>query len=287
MPKKSKKIIHNRSYLKILDDVVFELFSPSSQKSLINYNDLKLLNMDELRFIRTKDLKLIDSRQLNLLHIPTLAIFFQYIGALSMLLLALSVSSLFLIAGSGDASANNLNRAEVGVVATQVEPREVVDFELSMVTVDETLFTPEVIEIPSVEVTPTFATLIESQPEVLGVQDVVVEEALVSESVNSCSFTIETSLDSKTAKYSDGSRFLLSRQNASNICVDYSGVTSTANWLMDVFGGAQTLSQSSNCISSYEISNASNLSVNLVDSSGSVVAGCALSLAREEYIAAR
>jgi hypothetical protein len=74
----NKKVTQKRTYTDLLKNSLHELFAPSSPRSLIDYNELKL--------IKTKDLSLIDTKQLMLVNVAALTFFVQYVGALTMTL---------------------------------------------------------------------------------------------------------------------------------------------------------------------------------------------------------
>lgn len=73
------------SFLEILISVFFELFSPSSNRALLNYSSLKLIN--------TNELKLIDGKQLKLLDFAMLGFFIQYLGGMAITILAFALIS--------------------------------------------------------------------------------------------------------------------------------------------------------------------------------------------------
>lgn len=69
------------SFYSMLSYSVWELFSPESNRTLLNYKELKLLNVNQL--------KLLDVSQLKLLNLSIIAMFIQYVGALSVIVLIL------------------------------------------------------------------------------------------------------------------------------------------------------------------------------------------------------
>lgn len=78
-PHRNKKA--KPSFYSMLSYSFWELFSPESDRALLNYKELYLLDLDQL--------KLIDINQLKLLNLSILAMFVQYVGALSVIVLIL------------------------------------------------------------------------------------------------------------------------------------------------------------------------------------------------------
>jgi len=73
------------SFLEILISVFYELFSPSSNRTLLNYSSLRLIDINEL--------KLVDGKQLRLLDFAMLGFFIQYLGGMAITILAFALIS--------------------------------------------------------------------------------------------------------------------------------------------------------------------------------------------------
>ncbi len=73
--------IRDRSFYQMIEYSCWELFSPRSKKSLLNYKDLDLIDWKQLKLINPKDFQL--------LNFSVIASFVEYVGVLSTIVIIL------------------------------------------------------------------------------------------------------------------------------------------------------------------------------------------------------
>jgi hypothetical protein len=132
-------------------------------------------------------------------------------------------------------------------------------------------------------ISPNQTELREPESAVLGVTSntdggsVVVSTSKSNDS-KACSFRVVEG--KKTVRYSSGGRY--SQAKVFRLCIDSNQQPAVYGWSL----GTDSLSSTSDCVTSYELSGAKGVTVTLLDESGNVSGSCELSLVKTAVIAA-
>jgi hypothetical protein len=271
----SKTITRNKTYISLLENSLHELFSPSSKKALLDYDQLKLIDTKQLKVIDFDQLKLLNMEEFALLDLAVLSVFFQYIGAFF-----LTLSFGFMVAFGAFTVHSAINTT---VLAEEYTPSALVQAPIAHT---------ESIELASAVVEgnapsrTSFAALIDEKPivkaeaeeAVLGAS-VVDEPPVILAAQNSCSFSVVEG--EKTVRVASGSEYTPSK--VFKLCVDSNKESSAFVWNL----GSKASGNDSNCVTSYELSNASSVSVSVLNNDQNVVAICGVSLVKNAVMVAK
>lgn len=252
----------------LLKNSFFELFHPKAKCPLLNYKSLHVIDHNQLKFV----------------HIPTMAMFFQYIGAFSVFFLIVTGFMFRYMEMKGMLNLQQ-SQAVTYFAVDQAQYSDDVAYEQTMPAfIGESAVLGEMVA----EYAPEYGQEVEtdyvpemyapSEPETADVEAVpyVLGEMISAEpayaQTNSCSFVVNDTFVPLQAAYA------LDGRTAARVCADFDSSVSESLWMfISADQSGAPLSPVKNCVDLYSVAPQSRVEVATYDGEGNFTSQCEFS----------